>query len=98
MLVLEATGLLTQDADLGGTNLVGACNGFNELIRLSMIWAVYHRCPAGTRFALNFYRHWAQFILLQPCDAPLILLIQEGVTQGEPLLMVLYGIALVPLS
>ena len=43
-------------------------------------------------------QNWVQFLLRQPGDAPVILLIQEGVTQGEPLLMVLCGITLVPLT
>ena len=44
------------------------------------------------------YRHWAQLLLRQPGDAPVILLIRDSITQGEPLLMVLYGIALAPLA
>ena len=95
---LEATGLLTQDTEPGGTTLVDACNGFNDLSHLEMLWMARHCWPAGVVFAFNFYRHWAQIILRQPCDAPFILLIQEGVTQGDPLLMFLYGITLVPLS
>ena len=49
---------------------------------------------AGARFAFNFYRNWAQLLLRQPGDLPVIILIQEGVTQGNPLSMVLYGITL----
>ena len=57
-----------------------------------------HHCSAGARFAFNFYRHWAQIILRQPGDAPLIPLIREGVTHGDPPLMVMYGITLAPLA
>ena len=42
--------------------------------------------------------HWEQNILRQPNDAPVILLIREGVKQGDPLSMVLFGITLVPLA
>ena len=59
---------------------------------------VQHRCLAGERFAFNVYRNWVQLLLRQPDDAPVVLLIREGVTQGEPLLMVLYGINLPTLA
>ena len=39
-----------------------------------------------------------QILLRQTVDATVILLIREGVPQGDSLLMVLYGITLVPLS
>ena len=42
--------------------------------------------------------HWAQLILLQPGEPPVTILIQEGVTQGYPVSMVLYGITLDPLA
>ena len=44
---LGALEFLTQDADPSGTTLGDARNGFNDLIRLSMIWTVRHRWPAG---------------------------------------------------
>ena len=40
---LESTGLLTQDADPGGTTLVDARNGFKKMSRLAMLWTVRHR-------------------------------------------------------
>ena len=46
---------------------------------------------------INCCRHWAQLLLCQPGYTPVILLIREGVTQGEPLSMVLYGITLISL-
>ena len=87
-----------RKAEPSGTTLVDARNGFNELSRLTMLWVVCHRWPAGLRFAFNCYRCWVQIILLHPSDALVILLIREGVTQGEPLSMVLYGITLVLLE
>ena len=50
---LGALELLTQDAELIGTRLVDAHNGFNELSRLAMLWTVRHRWLEGERFALN---------------------------------------------
>ena len=50
---LEALELLTQEAEPSGTTLVDACNGFNELSRLAMLWTVRHRWLAGERSSFN---------------------------------------------
>ena len=50
------------------------------------------------RFQFNFYKHWAQLLLHQPGEPPVTLLSREGLTQVDPLPMVLYGITLVPLA
>ena len=89
---------LTQEAEPSGTTLVDARNGFNELSRLAMLWTVQHLCPAGARFAFNFYWHWAQLLLHQPGGLPVTILNREGVTQGDPLSMFMYRIVLVPLD
>ena len=49
--------VLTQDAELSGTTLVDARNGFKNLSRLEMLWTVRHRWPAGAMFAFNCYMH-----------------------------------------
>ena len=95
---LEALEFLTQDADPSGTMLVDARNKFNKLSCLVMLWTLRHRCPAGAIFAFNCYKHWAQLILSQPGEPPVTILSREGVTQGDPLSMVLCGITLVPLA
>ena len=63
-----------------------------------MLWTVWHRWKAGARFAFNFYKHWAQLLLCQPGDLPVTILNRKGVTQGDPLSMVLYGITFVLLE
>ena len=50
---LDALEFLTQEADPIGTTLVDACNGFNELSRLAMLWTVRHRWLAGERSSFN---------------------------------------------
>ena len=74
LLELEDTGILTQDAEPGGTTLVDACNGLNNLSCLAMLWVVHHCWPEESRFMFNCYRHWAQILLRHPSDAPVILL------------------------
>ena len=95
---LGALEFLTQDAYPSGTTLVDAHNGFNKLSLLAMMWTVRHPWTAGMRFAFNWYRDWAQLILCQPGEPPVTIMIQEGVTQGYPLSMVLYGITLLHLE
>ena len=78
--------------------LVDAANGFNNLSRLSMLWTLKHRCPKLSRFAFNCYRHEICLVCRRTGQDVLILLSREGVTQGDPLAMALYGIALLPLA
>ena len=65
---------------------------------MEMLWTVHHRWSAGARFAFNCYKHWAKLLLRQPGELPVTILIREGVAQGYPLCMVLYGITLVPIA
>ena len=95
---LEATGPLIQEAEAGGTTLVHACNGYNDLVLMVMLWMVQYRWPSGSRFMFNFYKHWTQLILRRPGSPPVTLLRQEGVTQGDPHSVVLHRITLVPLE
>ena len=69
---LEALEFLSQDVEPSVTTLVDACNGFNALSRLAMLWTVRHRWPAGARFAFNCYKHWAQLLLRQPGERLLL--------------------------
>jgi hypothetical protein len=96
----------TQDADdlFAAENDNYACffdarNGFNEISRKAMLWTVRHRWPNGARFAFNCYRHSSQlFVRASPGQTGHILLSQEGVTQGDPLAMILFGITVCPLA
>ena len=52
---MEMVGIefLNKDAEPSGKMLVDTCNGFNELIRLEILWTVRHCCLAGTRLTFN---------------------------------------------
>ena len=63
-----------------------------------MLWTVRHRWPARASFAFNCCRYSAQLLLLHPGGAAVTILSREGVTQGYPISVVLYGITLVPLA
>jgi hypothetical protein len=78
-----------SSAEASAILLVDATNGFNELGRKAMLWTVRHRWANGARFSYNCYRHSAQ-LLLRWCGGDCeIILLREGVTQGDPLSMVL---------
>jgi hypothetical protein len=82
-----------------GVALIDASNGFNELNRYSMLWNVGHRWAKGRRLAFNCYRHFNILIVRKDNgDSAYTLWGEEGVSQGDPLAMVLYGIALMPLA
>ena len=81
-----------------GTLLVDAKNAFNSLLRYVMLWHVRHLSPRASRFVFNRYRHFGLVVVRnEPGEAPHFILSEEGVAQGDPLAMDLYGLTLVPL-
>jgi hypothetical protein len=80
-----------------GFLLVDARNAFNELNRTAMLWTVRHEWPSGARFAFNCYRHHSTLMIRHNNGTGVTIPSREGVTQGDPLAMVLYGLAVLPL-
>ena len=62
-----------------------------------MLWTVRHHCPSGARFALKFYRHETLLVIHWTATVFIFIRSREEVTQGKPLLEVLYGLYLLPL-
>ena len=63
-----------------------------------MIWAVWHEWPSVMQFIFNCNRRWATLVVRNREEGSGHLLhSKEGVTQGDPLSMIEYGIGFLPL-
>ena len=62
-----------------------------------MLWVVWHECISDARFAFNVYRHWATLVISAGYGTGHFLYSEVGVTQGDPLVMVAYGLGIPPL-
>ena len=79
-----------NDDSSDGILLIDADNAFNRINRSVALWNVQFTCPAMKHVLINFYRSPTRIFMNG-------LLSQEGTTQGCPLAMAMYAIALVPL-
>ena len=76
-----------------GVLLVDASNAFNSLNRNCALHNIQRQCPALARTLLNCYQSPARLFVAGGGE----LSSQEGVTQGDPLSMVFYALATLPL-
>jgi hypothetical protein len=86
-------------ADGYGMLLVDASNAFNAVNRTAAMWNARQTWPSAARFLFNTYRGY-NLLIIRSSVSPgsgTIMLSREGVTQGDPLSMFLYGIAIMPL-
>ena len=72
--------------------LVDAKNAFNTLNRQAALRNIHHLCPSLSKILINTYREDVRLFI----DGE-TLLSQEGTTQGDPLAMAMYAIAVNPL-
>ena len=81
-----------------GFLLIDARNTFNEENQIAMLWAVRNEWPRGAQFTFNCYRQWATLVVRDTGGGSgNFMHSKEGVTQGDPLAMIAYGIGFLPL-
>ena len=85
-----------KDDESDGILLIDADNAFNRVNRAVALRNIQHICPAMKHVLINFYRSPTRIFMSG--DGFFHLLSQEGTTQGCPLAMTMYALALVPLS
>ena len=79
-----------------GILLIDADNAFNRVNRQVALWNVQYTCPAMKHVLINTYRVPTRVFMLDD-QSSFKFLSQEGTTQGCPLAMAMYAIALSPL-
>ena len=55
------------------------------------------RVAVRYQFVFNCYKHWATLVLRGADGFAVFIFSKEGVTQGDPLSMFVYGIGILPL-
>ena len=87
--------LFNMSSSSGGCVLmVDAKNAFNSVNRVTGLWSARHLWPRCSRYLFNTYRGYSSLWVNGHPDS---LLSREGVTQGDPLSMCFYAVALMPL-
>jgi len=84
-----------DDEDTEGGLLVDASNTFNSMIREAALWNCRILWPSCSRFLFNTYRDYARIFMKGSKE---ILLSKEGTTQGDPLVMIMHGVGMLPLT
>ena len=81
-----------QDSATDGIIFVDASNAFNNLNRQVALRNIMYQCPVVAKILINCYRSNACLFV-----GGITLLSQEGTTQGDPLAMMMFALATVPL-
>ena len=81
-----------SEEDTDAILLVDATNAFNSLNRKAALVNIHALCPSLAVVATNIYRGDAELFIEEET-----ILSTEGTTQGDPLAMSIYGIAILPL-
>ncbi len=78
--------------DTDGILLVDATNAFNSLNRAAALRNIMRLCPIVAPVIINTYRCQTELFAMGK-----VVLSREGTTQGDPLAMTMYALAMVPL-
>eukprot|EP00731_Ephydatia_muelleri_P001462 Em0001g1462a len=89
---IHGTNLAFHDQDSDAVLLVDAINAFNLLNRQAALHNIRYLCPSIATVIINTYREPTDLFV----DGNSILS-QEGTTQGDPLAMPMYALAILPL-
>ena len=90
--------LFNEHCNFGwGLLLVDATNAFNSVNRVAALWNARVLWPRCSRFLFNTYCEYASLLVQDGNAVNNRLLSKEGVTQGDPLSMMLYAVAVLPL-
>ena len=83
---------LLKSEETEGLLFVDATNSFNMLNGEVALRNILHLCPSLGRVLINVYRHPVSLFI----DGE-VMLSREGTTQGDPLAMVMFAVATIPL-
>ena len=89
---IHAMRAVFDDPDTDGIIFVDASNAFNNLNRKVALHNIQFLCPAAAKILTNCYRSSTNLFV-----GGTTLLSQEGTTQGDPLAMMMFALAIVPL-
>ena len=81
-------------SDGWGILMVDASNAFKSLNRMALLWNTCELWLRCLRFIINTYRGWSPLLMKGLSQ---LLYSEEGVTQGDPLSMILYAVGTLPL-
>ena len=81
-----------EDPHTQGVILVDASNAFNNLNREVTLRNILTLCPALSKIIVNTYRDYSKLFVGGES-----ILSREGTTQGDPLVMAMYAVAILPL-
>ena len=85
--------VIFNNQDVEGALLIDAENAFNSINRTAALHNINVLCPLLSRVLINTYRDSVRMIV--PAGGEIIS--REGTTQGDPLAMVMYALAITPL-
>ena len=74
-----------------------AVNAFNFVSQVIMIGNVHHEWAIAFHFVFNCYHHCGLLVVHSSSGTRCFLCSEEGVTQGDPLAMILCGLSVLPL-
>ena len=83
--------------EIWGFLVIDAKNIFIDIDQIRILWTVSHLWMYGARFVFNSYCHHYLLVLRNRDGTSNIIHSREGVTHGNPLAMLDYGVEVLPL-